>query len=114
MNYFSPHLLDGSVTTVKLADLAVTSAKLDDDAVVQAKLSTIISDQSGTILANGRVTLIQGAYCFAPGMAKDGVNKLEVFDSGVPSSDADFANLTIFNGLGTTKDYDTAWRRMRA
>ncbi len=114
MNYFSPHLLDGSVTTVKLANLAVTSAKLDDDAVVQAKLSTIISDQSGTILANGRVTLVLGAYVFAFGCEKDGVNKLEVFDNPIPSGDLDFANPVIFNGVGAARDYDAAWRRMRA
>lgn len=40
MRYFSPHLLDGSVTTAKLADDAVTVDKIANDSVGQLQLQS--------------------------------------------------------------------------
>ncbi len=48
MKYFSPHLLDGSVTTPKLAA----------DAVVKDKIKFAVGGQSGIIAADNRVTIL--------------------------------------------------------
>lgn len=58
MKYFSPSLLDGSVTSAKLAMGAVT----------RAKLSTDTNSQAGAIGTEDLVTIVLDPYSLAPGI----------------------------------------------
>ena len=64
MKYFSPSLLDGSVTTAKLADAAVT----------RPKLSTSTHSQAGVISTGVVATVTLYSYTFFPGIEGNAVS----------------------------------------
>lgn len=138
MRYFSPSVLDGSITTAKLADDAVTSLKIANGAVTTLKLSlsaveaaqiapgavgttkltTITDSQSGSIAATDRVDISLSAYAFFP--------DIEIDNSGAPDStgglqavhrvpavgSADSPQFQLENTDNATRNYSVAWRRV--
>ncbi len=111
MNYFSPALLDGSVTTVKIAD----------GAVVQAKLKSSVDSQSGTIGILNSVNVPMGPYCLFPDVEADqtgGVSRAVVYSAEVkatPAPNADFPVLVLVNYDSiSVDDYAVAWRNLDA
>ena len=119
MRYFSPAILDGSVTTAKLADLAVTTAKLAPFAVVTDKLSSATVFQAGSIPLRSKVTIALSGYDFFPDIEADmsgaggvDVTMLARFRA-VPNALVGQPDFDLFNeSAGSAHDYDVAWRRL--
>lgn len=117
MKYFSPQLLDGSVTEAKIADGAVVTAKLADAAVVQEKIKTLSASQSGTIAIQGKVTITLVPYNFFPDIEADvdpnitrDTEMLANFKA-TPAAMQDFPQFDLHSeDTGDTRDYSVAWR----
>lgn len=107
MKYFSPAILDGSVTTAKLASSAVTRAKIKDG----------ISSQSGSIPTQGKVTVSLDAWAFFPELEADmpvsatlDVQVLPKFKA-VPAGSVNFPEFDLRNeDTGSARNYDVDWR----
>lgn len=135
MKYFSPSVLDGSITTAKLADDAVTSAKIANGAVTQlkmalnavgsaqiaagavvtSKLSTVTDSQAGTIAGSGEVVISVGSYNFFPDIEAAEVadeQPLLAMNLATPSASADSPQFRIQNSVGPGRLYSVAWRRV--
>ena len=121
MKYFSPGLLDGSVTTAKLADNAVNSAKIGQGGVRSLDIATVDSSQSGTIAIQGKVAVVLNPYTLwadieadMPASATLDVQMLANFKA-VPAAAADSPIFDLRNeDTGFTRAYDVAWRHIAA
>lgn len=138
MKYFSPSILDGSVTTAKLADnavtrpkvadaaiagpelsdLAVITAKIAAQAVKQFKIGTSESSQSGTISGNAVVLVTLSAYSFFPNVIHDGAgdpDQISMHAFAVAGAgDADIPRFALENTQAQSRAYDIDWRHVDA
>jgi len=114
VKYFSPHILDGSVTTAKLADLAVSTPKLANSGITQSKLRTATLGQSGSIPIDGSVLVVLSPYTFLMDTEmEDGlIGSLRPAVVAVPSANANAPEFNIKNLVSVAKLYDVEWRRM--
>lgn len=142
MRYFSPSLLDASVTTAKiadgavatakLADVAVTSGKLADnavganklaggavggnklatDAVTQVKIATSETSLAGGVPGNGSVDLVLAAYTFWPMIHVQDLDNVRVTGHTVDSPGANNARLGLTNNAAGGQDYDLDYRNI--
>lgn len=117
MKYFSPQLLDGSVTEVKLADLAVATAKLAVGAVTRSRVATSTGSQAGTIASQGRVGVVLNAWSFFPDIEADkdsNITRNTVMLADfkvVPSASDAVPEFELFNeDTVDSRDYSVAWR----
>ena len=106
MKYFSPNILDGSVTEAKLAD----------DAVTRSKLNLLNTSQAGNIGIQSRVRVVFTSSPFFPDIEGDQsavvtLNMTMVADFvASPSAAANFPAFELLNeDTGSTRDYDVAW-----
>ena len=137
MKYFSPAVLDGSVTTAKLADNAVTLPKMADNSVSTAEIitNTIVradlagaiiaqnkvlsstSSQSGSITGNGKVVVTLSSHTFFPDIeAASTSDEQPVLAVGIaaPAASADAPEFQIDNTNIAARDYSVAWRHISA
>lgn len=114
MKYFSPNILDGSVTTAKIADFAVTTAKLATAAVTRLKINTLVTSQSGTIAASSNVVIAMSALTFfLDTEVEGGLNtRLVPAQIAVPAANADQPQFIINNLTGLGLLYDVEWRHV--
>lgn len=114
MKYFSPNILDGSVTTAKIADLAVTSAKLGSGSVLRTKIQAAVSSQSGTIPSSSSVLVSLSPYNFFMDTEMvDGLSgRFTCAVSGTPSASADAPQFNINNLIALAKLYSVEWRNV--
>ena len=130
MKYFSPSLLDGSVTTAKLADNAVTELKLADnavatakvqdnsltkgkildDAIVQSKMRTAVVSTSGNITTGTAANLVLTAYCFWPMIHVQAPTDVSVSGHLTDAPGADNPRLALFNSGVADRTYDVDYR----
>ena len=112
MKYFSPNILDGSVTTAKLADLAVTAAKLAAFAVTTIKMGTSITSQSGTIGISASVIIALNNFTFLMDTEVEGGENTRMIpvQIAVPSASASAPEYVIKNLTGVALLYDVEWR----
>ena len=120
MKYFSPHVLDGSITSAKLAGSAVVESKLASGAVwnrairagavTQLKLDTAVDSLAGTIGAGLALDIALTAYAFWPMLHVE--NPADVYVTGhiADGGGADFPRLALFNTAGAGRDYDLDYR----
>lgn len=119
MKYFSPALLDGSVTTAKLADDAVTNPKmanfsvnsteLFNRAVLQRHLNTTEFSLAGAVSVGARVDLVLTDYAFWPMIHTE--TDLVVVGHITDAPGAANARLGIFNTkLISSRNYDLDYR----
>ena len=106
MRYFSPAILDGSVTTAKLAIGAVT----------RIRLNTAVGGASGTIGIQGKVTVPVNRAAFFPDIEADmaasatlDTQMLANFKA-VPAATGSVPQFDLRNeDTGFTRDYDVEW-----
>lgn len=130
VKYFNPGILDGSVTTAKLADAAVTSAKIKDLAVVEGKVATnsvgylrlkadtvrqgviktATTSLAGSIPATSFVDLMLTKYAFFPMIHS--VQPPDVWVSGhlTDAPDPDLPRLSLNNSGVVARTYDVDYR----
>ena len=138
MKYFSPNILDGSVTTAKLADgavtlakmgiasvntpqyvdFSVTNAKLRFDAVTSGKIVTTESSQGGSLGAGASVNVSLSAFSFFPDLEANQITAdlfdFRPIDTATPAADADAPEFELTNTGGLARNYDVAWRHISA
>lgn len=132
MKYFSPSILDGSVTTATLADGAVTEAKmamgsvgnaqlvggavtgnkLAANVITQVKISTSETSLSGSIPSNGSIDLVLAPYTFWPMLHVEDREKVRVTGHSVDSAGADNARLGLDNNTAGAENYDLDYRNV--
>ena len=132
MKYFSPGLLDGSVTTAKLADGSVTTVKLADFAVTaikvgpgqiihekigsnairQIKIPTVETSLAGSVAGNDTVDLALAEYCFFPMIHVADLVKVGLTGHSVDSPGADNARLGLHNDTAGAETYDLEYRNV--
>lgn len=101
VHYFSPQILDGSVTTVKVADGAVSYPKLD----------TSTATQAGTIVGGTEVVIAMASYSFAPAIVAENPQVAVISNvQPVPDAHPDFPTFGLRNPTGIDYLYSTAWR----
>lgn len=130
MNYFSPHLLDGSVTTVKLADDAVTRSKIIDAAIGSAQLgpgsvtssrmaggavghwqlNTAEGSIAGSIPADDTFHVVMTAFCFWPMFHVSNWEALRVSGHETDGGSVDLPRFSIDNTTGSPHTYDVDYR----
>lgn len=132
MKYFSPGLLDGSVTTakladgsvttLKLADLAVATAKIDNNAVTLAKISngqvnrdklrTQATELAGTITTKTFVDLILTRDCFFPMIHVSDPEFVHVAGHSVDGSTSNNPRISLYNDAVSAETFDVDFRFM--
>ncbi len=112
MRYFSPNILDGSVTRAKLGLLAVGSPQLGALAVGRGKLDTATGSQGGSIPAVSTVNVSLHAYSFFPDTESNQgtTHRLNPDDAAVPAANADTPVYRIQNDDVGARNYSVAWR----
>lgn len=111
MKYFSPAILDGSVTTAKIADGAVTTVKLANASVKQAKILRLTGSQGGTIASSSSVLIAINSHAFLMDTEmEDGLNgRLVPAVKAVPAASPTQPQFNIRNQIAVAKLYDVAW-----
>ena len=114
MKYFSPNILDGSVTTAKIADLAVTGPKIAAFAITTTKIFQVTTSQSGTIAVSGSVIVALDDFNFMMDTeVEGGLNvRFTPVQIAVPDARADLPEFTLNNLTGLALLYDVAWRHV--
>ena len=123
MKYFSPALLDGSVTTAKIADNAVTNAKMADfsinnaelfsRAVHRPELDTSEVSLAGTIGGGVAIDLVLNAYAFWPMFHVEGQIDVVLTGHSTDSPGSDNPRFGFFNSnVGSPHDYDVDYRHV--
>ncbi len=104
MKYFSPHLLDGSVTSAKLALGAVT----------RSRLSTNTSSQAGNISGPGVVLVIPSAYAFWPDIESKQIliGSITPDNTPAPAAQDTAPKFKIWNKDAILQPYSVAWRNL--
>ena len=130
VKYFSPSLLDGSVTTAKLANNAVTNAKMDNDsvgqlelqstavtspkiatgAVTRTRIDTVAVSTSGVILAGNASNLVLLPYCFWPMIHVQDPELVYLSGHITDVPGADNPRFAIANSAGVQNSYDVDYR----
>ncbi len=130
VKYFSPSLLDGSVTTAKLADDAVTTPKLLDLAVVrnkiatnaidnpriiagtlkQSKLNTTEVSTAGSVPGTARLSITMVAYCFWPMIHVENSTDVRLAGHDVDAPGADNPRFALVNSNAASRTYDIDYR----
>ena len=112
MKYFSPNILDGSVTSAKLATFAVTNVKLAPFNITLSKLSTALVSQGGTIPSSGSVLVALSDFSFF--MDAETVDALNMrytpAVAAVPSASGSAPEFNIKNNAAVARLYDVEWR----
>lgn len=116
MKYFSPNILDGSVTTAKIANLAVTEAKLASNSITRLKINTTVTSQGGSISGGGLVVVSLSPYTFFADIEAENVTsgRLGPFTKAVPNGSADQPQFQVHNPDGPARNYDVEWRNVDA
>ena len=125
MKYFSPALLDGSVTTAKIANDAVTIAKMANSSVGQSqilshsihqiKLHTTETSLSGSIPLLSSVDIALMPYSFWPMVHVENQSDLRVTGHSTDAPGSDNARLGLRNGSGAfARTYDIDYRHVDA
>ncbi len=122
MKYFSPSLLDGSVTEVKLAYGAVTrnkialaavdNARLATNTIRREKLRTVDAGVSGSIPATSFVDITLAPDCFWPMIHS--IQPPDVWVSGhlTDGVGAEYPRLSLNNSGGVARTYDLDYRNV--
>ena len=130
VKYFSPSLLDGSVTTAKLADGAVTEAKLaalsisagkiqvnavggnqiQSGAVHQGRLGTTIVSTSGNITAGTAANIVLLPFAFWPMIHVQDPVDVSVSGHLTDAPGADNPRFAFFNSGVADRTYDVDYR----
>lgn len=114
MKYFSPNILDGSVTTAKIADGAVNATKLATASVTQIKIKTSVSSQGGSVPGSGSVLVSLSSYTFFMDTEmENGLNgRLVPVEIAVPAANANAPQFNIKNNAAPARLYDVKWRHV--
>ncbi len=120
VKYFSPNILDGSVTSAKLAASAVTESKIATNAVrarsiqagavEQSKLDTSVVTLSGSVGAISHLDIELIAYAFWPMLHAQAANDLRVSGNEVDGASPDEPRLALYNPAGAARTYDLDYR----
>lgn len=100
MRYFSPGLLDGSVTTAKLADRAVTSGKL----------FTFVGSFAGSIFSNTGLDFSLDPDAFFPMISVSSQVNIHMTGHTTDGGSADNPRFGFWNASGITQTYDIDFR----
>ncbi len=132
MKYFSPGLLDGSVTTAKLADgsvttpkranLAVATAKIDNLAGPTEKLDSVsvghnkISSQTvslaGTITTKSSVDLALTRDCYWPMIHVSDLEFVHMVGHSVDISSPNSPRFGLYNDNVSSETFDVDYRHI--
>ena len=121
MKYFSPGLLDGSVTTAKLADNSVTLAKMTDfsidkmelrnRAVTRESMDTLLVSLAGSIPLSSTVDITIEAIAWWPMLHTEA--NIRVTGHSVDGVGGDNARLGLRNvSLIAASTYDLDYRHL--
>jgi hypothetical protein len=124
VKYFSPTLLDGSVTTAKLADLAVTEPKfasfavsnraLNNAIIRQNKIATTEVSLAGTVNGGSRVDITMTAFCLWPMLQCDIPNDVYISGHITDAPGSNNPRFSFRNTGGTNSPYDVDYRYINA
>ncbi len=134
VKYWSPSLLDGSVTTAKLADNAVTTPKLAIAAVDtsqlalqsvdwpriklgnvrQDRMDTTAVSSSGNISASTTASLVLLPYCFWPMIHVQATTFVRMTGHITDAPGADNPRFGLRNDDSVSRTYDMDYRYIAA
>lgn len=136
MKYFSPSVLDASITTAKLADNAVTlpkmanvsvdtpelvgsaveTAKIGFSAIRQSRIGTATTSQSGSLNSSASAIVSLNTYSFMPDVESNqqfGVWLYRPVDITVPAADADSPQFRVEASSSVqSQAYEVEWRHI--
>lgn len=110
MKYFSPAILDGSVTSASLADNSVTLAKMADDAIRKAEIDTATTGQSGTLGALAVIGILLPDYCFFPMIHGSDGTDIRLTGHQTDGDGGAFPRFAFYNSSGSALSYDVDYR----
>ena len=120
MKYFSPSLLDGSVTEAKLAFNSVGEANIIsgavrartilDGVIEQGHLNTLEVSTNGTLGAGNTTNIPLVAYCLWPMIFVGSPSTVHVSGHGTNSPGADNPRFSLHNSSGVGQAYDVDYR----
>ena len=110
MKYFSPTLLDGSVTTAKLANNAVTLPKVANSAIRKNELGTTPVSMAGALGAISVLDIALTPYAFWPMLHVSDATDIRVSGHEVDGGSADAPRLALYNSSGSGRSYDLDYR----
>jgi hypothetical protein len=130
VDYSSPNVLDGSITTAKLADNSVTAAKIAANAVQtqeiqvsavvqakiasgavsQAKIDSATNSSAGNIGATDALNITMQPYCFWPMIHVQDQDLMYLSGHSVDAVDPDVPCFAIYNSDVVVNNYDVDWR----
>jgi hypothetical protein len=110
VKYFSPQILDGSVTTASLADNSVTLAKMANNAIQSSKLDIATDSAAGSIGALSVTNILLNHWTFFPHIHGENATDLRMSGHTVDGGANGTPRFSFYNSSGSARTYDVDWK----